>query len=106
MNTFDLIKLETIDLQRKRLNDLNPKKENSNKPLPKIFNKKQSNIIIPISLTLISGNKISLQLYKWKTYNKTNLTLNLWEKKVRENRNPSEALLIKNQKELLLISKF
>ena len=40
MNTFALIKLETLDLQRKKLNDLNPKKENSNKPLPKIFNKK------------------------------------------------------------------
>ena len=39
MNTFALIKLETLDLQRKKLNDLNPKKENLNKPLPKIFNK-------------------------------------------------------------------
>ena len=27
MNTFALIKLETLDLQRKKLNDLNPKRE-------------------------------------------------------------------------------
>ena len=29
MNTFALIKLETLDLQRKKLNDLNPKEKNS-----------------------------------------------------------------------------
>ena len=38
----------------------------------------------------------TVKLYKWKTYNKTNLTLNLWKKKsLRMNRNLSEALLIK-----------
>ena len=29
INTFAMIKLETLDLQRKKLNDLNPKEKNS-----------------------------------------------------------------------------